>query len=577
MHKIIKYFKPYVFPLLAVFALLFVQANTDLALPDYMSNIVSKGIALNDNAYIMKEGVLMLLIALLGVVCAVAVGYIGARVAAGFSMQMRGRIFRKVESFSAAEFDKYSTASLITRSTNDVQQIQMFLVVLLRMVFYAPIIGIGAVIRAVGKSASMSWIIAVAVLVLLGFIVIAMAIVLPKFRLVQKMVDRLNLVAREGLTGMLVIRAFNAQQHEEKRFDEANKDLTGLNLFVNRVMAIMMPMMMLIMNGTALAIIWIATNTITDITQLGNMLAFIQYAMQIIMSFLMLSIALILFPRASVSALRVAEVLETDVTVKDPSKTHSFDGSKKGVVEFKNVSFHYPEAEIDALSDITFTANAGETTAFIGSTGSGKTTLVNLIGRFYDVTGGQLLVDGVDVREVSQKDLRDKIGYVPQKAVLFSGTIASNLRYADENATDTDIAAAAAIAQAEGFILEKDAKYEEPIAQGGTNVSGGQKQRLSIARALVKKPEIYIFDDSFSALDFRTDSLLRKALHEKVQGATMLIVAQRISTIMHADKIVVLDEGRIAGIGTHRELLASCEVYREIAGSQLSKEELDHE
>lgn len=525
--------------------------------------------------YIINTGMLMLLISLLAAACTVAVGFLASKSAAGLSKDLRKNIFNKVESFSNAEFDKFSTASLITRTTNDITQIQMLIIIMIRMVFYAPIMGVGGVIRAIGKSTSMSWIIAVAVIVLLGLILTVFSLAMPKFKIVQKLIDRLNLVTRENLSGMMVIRAFNTQKFEENRFDKANKDLTSTNLFVNRVIVFMMPAMMLIMNGVTLLIVWVGAHQIESSSmQVGDMMAFMQYAMQILMSFLMLSLMFIMIPRASVSAQRIAEVLETEPTILDPKEPKVFDENQKGVLEFKNVSFKYPGAEENVLNNINFTALPGQTTAFIGSTGSGKTTLINLIPRFYDVTDGQVLIDGVDVREVTQKELRSKIGYIPQKASLFSGTIESNLKYGDENAGPEDIEKSAEVAQAMEFINEKPERFEREISQGGTNVSGGQKQRLSIARALIKKPEIYIFDDSFSALDFKTDAALRKALKDYTVSGTVLIVAQRISTIMNAERIIVLDDGKIVGMGTHKELMGNCETYQEIALSQLSKEEL---
>lgn len=525
--------------------------------------------------YILKTGMLMLLISLLSGVCAITVGLLASRVAAGFSRDVRKSIFKKVESFSSAQFDKFSTASLITRTTNDITQIQMLMVIMIRMVFYAPIMGIGGVVRAVGKSSSMSWIIALGVILLLGLISILFSVAMPRFKIIQKLVDRLNLVIRENLSGMMVIRAFSNQKFEEDRFDKANQELTDTNLFINRIMVLMMPIMMLIMNGLTLLIVWVGAHQIAESTmQVGDMMAFMQYAMQIIMSFLMLSMVFIMMPRATVSAQRIAEVLEVEPIILNPKNPKSFDNKEKGTVEFIDVSFRYPEAEEDMLKNINFKAKQGQTTAFIGSTGSGKTTLVNLIPRFYDVSQGKILVDGVDVRDVTQHELRDKIGYVPQKSSLFKGTIESNLKYADENATEEDIILASEIAQAMEFINEKPDKFQGEISQGGTNVSGGQKQRLSIARALVKKPEIYVFDDSFSALDFKTDAALRKALKEQTESATVILVAQRISTILNAEQIIVLDEGKIVGTGTHKELLENCSVYREIALSQLSKEEL---
>lgn len=549
---------------------------TQVAVVPIKAEYEALGIAVDkiQSNYIINAGVLMLLISLLSAACTVLVGFLSARVAAGLSRNLRRNIFTKVESFSNTEFNKFSTASLITRTTNDITQIQMLVIIMIRMVIYAPIMGAGGVIKAIGKSSSMSWIITLAVVILLGLILTVFTVAMPKFKIIQKLIDRLNLVTRENLTGMMVIRAFNTQNFEEERFDKANKDLTSTNLFVNRVMVFMMPAMMLIMNGVTLLIVWVGAHQIADSAmQVGDMMAFMQYAMQILFSFLMLSMMFIMIPRASVSAQRVAEVLETKPTIIDPNEPKHFD-KVKGIVEFRNVTFRYPGAEEDALKNISFKALPDQTTAFIGSTGSGKTTLINLIPRFYDVTNGQVLVDGVDIREVKQRDLREKVGYVPQKGSLFSGTIESNLKYADENATNEEINEAAQIAQAMEFIIENPEGFAAEISQGGANVSGGQKQRLSIARALVKKPEIYIFDDSFSALDFKTDAALRKALKAQTEASTVLIVAQRISTIMNAEQIIVLEDGKIVGIGTHKELMENCETYQEIALSQLSKEEL---
>ncbi len=525
--------------------------------------------------YMLRIGLLMLLLTLASAACSVAVGFLSARIAAGLGRNLRRQLFQRVESFSNTDFDKFSTASLITRSTNDITQIQMLMVMLFRIVFYAPILGVGAILKVLGADRSMLWIIAAAVGAMLTMMVIMFTIAVPKFKSIQKLVDRLNLVTREILTGLMVIRAFNTQKHEEEKFDAANIDLTRTNLFINRVMVFMMPAMMLLMNGVMLLIVWVGSHQIDAGTmQVGDMMAFMQYAMQIIMSFLMVSIVFIMLPRASVAAVRVSEVLETDPVIKDPKELQEFNGSLRGVVEFKDVSFRYLGAEDDVLKHITFTASPGQTTALIGSTGSGKSTLVNLIPRFYDVTDGRVLVDGVDVRNVTQHDLRDKIGYVSQKAVLFSGTIASNIRYANEKASNEEVAKYAETAQALDFITVSDQGYDTAVSQGGTNLSGGQKQRLSIARALAKKPEIYIFDDSLSALDYKTDVALRKALKKETGYATVLLVTQRISTVLNADQIVVLDNGEVAGIGTHTELMESCGVYREIALSQLSKEEL---
>jgi ATP-binding cassette subfamily B multidrug efflux pump len=527
------------------------------------------------NNYILHTGILMLLLTLLSGSCTVVVGFLAARTAAGFARDVRRSVFQRVEGFSSAEFNTFSTASLITRSTNDITQIQMVVFMILRMVFYAPIIGIGGVIRAIGKSANMWWIIALAVVVLLGLILVVFAIALPKFQSIQKLIDRLNLVTRENLTGIMVIRAFTMQSYEEQRFDKANRDLTDTMLFINRIMVVMMPMMMLVMNGLAVLIIWVGAHQVADATmQVGDMLAFMQYAIQIVFAFLMLSIMFIILPRAAVSGDRIADVLGTKPSIRDPLHPKSFPEPFRGTVEFRDVCFRYPGAEEDVLHNISFTARPGETTAFIGTTGSGKSTIVGLIPRFYEATDGAIRIDGLDIREVTQHDLRGKIGYVPQKSNLFSGTIGTNLQYADPDASEEELLLAAEIAQAGEFIASKPEGLQAEIAQGGMNVSGGQKQRLAIARALVKKAPIYIFDDSFSALDFKTDAALRKALKDRVSGSTLFIVTQRISTIMHSEQIIVLDEGKIAGKGTHAELMKSCEVYRGIAEAQLSKEEL---
>lgn len=525
--------------------------------------------------YIFKTGAIMLGIALISMMATVAVGYLGARVAAKLGRNLRKEVFGKVVSFSNKEMDEFSTASLITRSTNDIQQVQMLMVMLLRIVFYAPILAVGGVIKVLNTNTSMAWIIGVAVLAIVSVVLLLFGLVMPKFKSVQKLVDRVNLVTREMLTGMLVIRAFSTEKYEEKRFDKANTDLMKTNLFVNRAMSMMMPTMMLIMNVITVVIVWNGGHSIdSGNMQVGDMMAFIQYTMQIIMAFLMISMVSMMLPRAVVSMDRIDEVITKDVTIKDKKETKEFNENKKGIVEFKDVSFRYPNAEEDVLSNITFTASPGKTTAFIGSTGSGKSTLINLIPRFYDVTKGEILVDGVNIKNVNQYKLRNKIGYVPQKGVLFSGTIKSNLKYGKKDASAEAIEKAARIAQASEFIDVKPKKFESEISQGGTNVSGGQKQRLSIARAIAKDPEIYIFDDSFSALDLKTDAVLRKALKEETGDSTVLIVAQRISTILNADQIVVLDQGKVVGIGKHEELLKTCEVYNEIALSQLSKEEL---
>ena len=524
--------------------------------------------------YIMLTGGKMLLVALAGVLAAVGVGFFSARIGAAISRDLRHDIFQKVESFSSGEFDKFSTASLITRTTNDVQQVQMLITMGIRILCYAPIMGIGGIIMAVGKSVSLSWIIALAVIVLIGLIMVIFSIAMPKFKSLQKLIDRLNLVSRENLSGLMVIRAFGNEKYEESRFEQANRDLRDTTRFVQRTMSFTMPAMSLIMNLVTLVIIWVGGHAIAASTmQIGDMMAFMQYGMQIIMSFLMIAVMFIMVPRAAVSANRVAEVLDTQPGIRDPEKKTQAKISG-GTVEFKSVSFRYHNAESDVLSDLNFTAKAGETTAFIGSTGSGKSTLLNLIPRFYDVTAGSVTIGGVDVRELPQKQLRSLIGYVPQKSVLFSGDIASNLRYGKEDASDEELWDVIQTAQAEEFVRASDGQLSTPIAQGGGNVSGGQKQRLAIARALARKPLVYLFDDSFSALDFKTDAALRGALREKLdKNAAVLIVAQRVSTIMGAEQIIVLDHGRIVGRGTHEQLLKDCPEYLEIAQSQLSKEE----
>lgn len=528
--------------------------------------------------YILMSGVKMLGLAFLAMAAAIAVTFLSARVAAVLGRNLRNSIYRKVISFSGRELNQFSTASLITRSTNDVQQVQMLFTLLFRIVLYAPILGIGGVYKVFQTDASMTWILALAVVVITLFVVLLFRIAMPKFTRLQFLIDELNLVSREILTGVPVVRAFSREKHEEERFEEANARLTKTNLFVNRCMTFMMPVMMLLMNGVTVLIVWNGAHAVNEGSmQVGNMMAFMQYAMQIIMAFLMITMMSIMIPRANVAAKRINEVMETQVSIQDSQEAEAVQEDKKGQIVFDHVSFAYPGADEKTLHDIDFTARKGETVAFIGSTGSGKSTLVNLIPRFFDVTEGRILVDGVDIRNLKLHDLRERIGYVPQKAVLFSGTIDSNIRYGKEEATEAEVKKAAQIAQAWEFIEEKEDGVNSAIAQGGTNVSGGQKQRLSIARAIAKEPEIYIFDDSFSALDYKTDVVLRRALKQETKDATTLIVAQRISTILHADKILVLDEGRVVGQGTHRELLNSCEVYRQIAMSQLSEEELANE
>lgn len=529
------------------------------------------------NDYILFTGMQMLGISLISMIAAIIIMYLSSRVAAKLGQNLRNKVFKKVLGFSIEEFKAFSTASLITRSTNDIQQIQNLIAMLFRVVVYAPIVGIGGFIRVLNNShTSMAWIIGLAILCILGIILTLFIIAMPKFKKLQELVDRLNLVAREILTGLPVIRAFNTEKKEEKRFEDANKILMKTNIFVNKAMSLMMPALMFVMNSVALLIIWVGGHNVANGNiQVGDMMAFIQYTMQIVISFLVISMISIMLPRAQVSANRINEILEKEPRIKDNENTKKFDNSKKGLVEFKNVSFRYPDADAEILTDINFTAEPGKTTAIIGSTGSGKSTIVNLIPRFYDVTGGELLIDGVNIKDVPQHELRKRIGFVPQKGLLFSGTIESNIKYGNPKMSDKQMKEAAEIAQATEFIEAKPEKYKSEIAQGGTNVSGGQKQRLSIARAIAIDPEIFVFDDSFSALDLKTDSKLRAALAEKTKNKTVIIVAQRVSTILNADQIVVLEEGKIVGIGKHQELMKNCDTYSQIALSQLSKEELE--
>ncbi|MEZ4679927.1 MAG: ABC transporter ATP-binding protein [Caldilineaceae bacterium] len=575
MTLVFEYMWEYSRMLLIALALLVVQAFCDLALPDFMADIVNTGVLNGNAAFILQVGIKMIGITLLGAASSIVVGYLASRIAALTARDMRGDLFRRVQTFSNPELDKFSPASLITRTTNDITQIQLLIILLVRILFYAVIMGAGGIFKAVTESPTLSWIIVGAVLALISVIAFLVVMVMPKMQKMQTLVDRLNLISRENLAGLLVIRAFNSQKFEEARFDEANRALTENNLFVNRAMTIMMPTMMFIMNITTVLIVWVGARQIADMQiDIGEMMAFLQYAMQIIMAFLMLSMMFIMIPRAAVSANRVREVLETDTVIKD--KKHALQPTADFVpdIAYENVSFCYPGSEQPVLKEISFTAKHGQTTAFIGVTGSGKSTLINLLLRFYDVTEGRILIDGIDIRDMRRSDLRAQIGYVPQKIMLFSGTVKSNLRYADGGATLEHLQRAAAVAQADEFISTMTDGYDARIAQGGSNLSGGQKQRLSIARALVKNAPIYIFDDSFSALDMKTDATLREALTQAASGSTLLIVAQRVGTILNADQIIVLENGEIVGRGTHRELLHSCDVYREIAQSQLSEEEL---
>ena len=575
MKTTLKYYRPYILPIVLIIAFLFGQAMCELALPGYMSDIINNGIVKQDMDYIRHTGLIMIAVAAATVVCAIMGSLLASRTAARSSRDIRRALFRKVTAFSAAELNDFSTASLITRSTNDVQMVQQATVMILRLACFAPIMGIGAVIKALNTSVSLSWTIGIALLVILGIMAVSFFLVLPKFQVLQTKLDKLNLLMKERLSGVLVIRAFNTEKSEEKRFDIANRDLTKINMFTNKAMSFMMPMLMFVMNGVSILIVWAGAHLVNDGSlMIGDMLAYLQYAMHVIMSFLFITMMFIMIPRAIVSAKRIGEVLDVEPSIEDPEMPETVE-DHRGVVEFDHVSFSYPDAEKEVLEDISFTAGPGRTTAIIGGTGSGKSTLISLIPRFYDATEGSVRVDGKDVREITQHELRDQIGYVPQKGLLFSGTIASNLQYGKEDATEAEMLEAAETAQAMDFIREKEHGLDEEVAQGGTNVSGGQKQRLSIARALVKKPKIYIFDDSFSALDFKTDKALREALKEKVGDSTIIIVAQRINTIIDADQILVLDEGRLAGKGTHDELMETCDVYREIALSQLSEEELE--
>lgn len=581
MKTVLAKYKKYIPQILLIVLFLFGQAMGELLLPSYMSDIVNKGIVKNDQSYILHMGLIMILISLGAVVFAVMGSMFASRVAANASRDIRGSIFRRVMSYSANEFEQFSTASLITRSTNDVQNLQQTTIMVLRMAIFAPIMGVGALVNAIALSPGLTWTIGLALVVILLLMVGLFFAVMPKFKILQDKLDRLNLIISERLSGLLVVRAFSSEQHEEDRFDEANTELTKLNIFINRAMAFLFPSITLIMNSSCVLIIWAGAKMVAGKGMMvGEVMAFMQYSIHVIMSFLFITVMFIMIPRAAVSARRIGVVLDTQPSITDPAVAHAPDAEKpvpekkEGRICFDHVDFAYPNSGSNALTDISFTANPGEMTAIIGGTGSGKSSLVNLLPRFYDVTGGSLTIDGVDIRNMYLKDLRSMIGFVPQKNTLFNGTVKENLRFGNPHATDEDLKAAAKIAQADTFIEEFPDKYDSFIAQGGTSVSGGQRQRLAIARALVKKAKIYIFDDSFSALDFSTDAALRQALMESTSDSTILIVAQRINTIAGADRIVVLDEGRIAGIGTHRELLHNCDIYREIAASQLSEEEL---
>ncbi|MCL2088833.1 MAG: ABC transporter ATP-binding protein/permease [Oscillospiraceae bacterium] len=569
MIKLARYFRPFLFVILACITLLAVQAFADLSLPNLMSRIVNEGVIQGERSLIINIGLQMIGLTVLGASCVITVGLLASRMSAKLAQNIRGDLFRKVTSFSGYEFDKFSSASLITRTTNDITQIQSVMVFIMRMVFYAPIMGTGGVVLALSKSRSMSWIIALTVVLLLCTMILSAVIVMPRFKVIQSLLDRLNLVTRENLTGLMVTRAYNAQEFEEERFDKVNAELANNNLFINRTMAFMMPFMMFVMNGVMLLIIWIGSHQIAQMNmQVGDMMAFMQYTMQIAMSFMFLAMLFIMLPRASVSAKRIAEVLDTDLSVCDPDNPIPFTDSK-GHIEFENVSFRFPGAEEDTLHNISFTAEPGKVTAIIGPTGSGKSTVMGLVPRFYDVTSGRILIDGIDIRSITQHDLRDKIGFISQKSILFSGTVQSNLKYGNDNASDDVMIKSAEIAQAEQFISEREDGYDSAVSQGGGNLSGGQKQRISIARALVKSSPVCIFDDSFSALDFKTDSMLRKSIRENIKDTTIIIVAQRIGTIMDADSIIVLDEGRIAGRGTHAQLMQTCTIYSDIAKSQM--------
>lgn len=576
MRKILPYLKPYLLLIIILFALVAVQVTADLALPDYLADIINKGVILQDNDIIASIGKEMMSVALIGAVATISVGYLASLISTGVARDLRKGVYSKIQGFSSTEFDKFSTASLITRSTNDVQQVQSVTFMFLRLIISAPMMGIGAIIKAYQTAPDMSWLIALAVATIFTIIAAVFLMAVPKFKTLQKLVDKLNQVSRENLTGLRVIRAFNTQKYEQEKFDKVNKDLTKVSLFTNKLMITLQPLMYLIFNLTSVGVVWFGAHLLNDGNLgVGDMLAFMQYAMQVIMSFLMLTMVIIFISRAFVSIQRIGELLKTVNTIKDPEKPKYFPKKGKGTVEYKDVSFAYNNSDEPVLKDISFIAKPGETTAFIGSTGSGKSTVIKLLPRFYDVSKGSILIDGKDIREVTQSSLRERIGYVPQKGYLFSGTIKSNIKYGKELSSQQELLIAAKTAQAYEFISQYEDEFNNPITQGGTNVSGGQKQRISIARALIKRPDIYIFDDSFSALDFKTDAALRRALEKQTYDSTVLIVAQRISTIMNADKIIVLNEGEIVGEGTHKQLMQGNRVYKEIALSQLSEKELN--
>ena len=577
MKQVLKFFKPCIPAILLIIALLFGQAMCELALPGYMSDIINDGIIKQDMDYIYSTGIMMLIIAAGSMLCAIGASFFSSRAASRALRDTRSSLFKKITSFSAAEFDQFQTASLITRTTNDIQTVQQTSILILRMACYAPIMGIGALIKALNTSPSLTWTIGLSLLVVLLIMALMFVLVMPKFSVLQSKLDRLNLIVGERLSGLLVVRAFNSETYEEERFDDANRDLTKLGIFVNRAMSFMFPALMLVMNLSGILIVWVGAHMVGDASlMIGDMLAFLQYSMQIIISFLVITMMFIMIPRAIVSIRRIGEVLAVEPSIEDKEEPEHINEAK-GVLRFDHVDFAYPDAEEKTLEDISFTALPGQTTAIIGSTGSGKSSLVNLIPRFFDISGGSITLDGVDIRNIPQHELREHIGIVPQKGLLFSGTIASNLSFGKEDATKEEMIDALKTAQALDFVEEMPDGLDTHVAQGGTSVSGGQKQRLSIARALIRNPQVYIFDDSFSALDFKTDKNLRAALKEKVGGSTFIIVAQRINTILDADQIVLLDEGKVAGIGTHKELLASNKIYQEIALSQLSEEELGKE